>query len=103
MNANQPGWVKLLESILRDSIPLRDGLCRDPRQAQLFDGATEDDVAEAVAICSRCPDLQRCEAWYVGLKPSKRPVGICAAQINRPGEDRERRPRGRPRKTAVSS
>ena len=57
--------------------------------------------AQAIGLCSHCPALDRCETWFLGLKPSKRPHGVIAGQINRGPEERERRPPGRPRK-AVS-
>jgi WhiB family redox-sensing transcriptional regulator len=59
--------------------------------------------AQAIGLCrNSCPSLTRCEAWFLGLKPSKRPLGVVAGQINLGAEDRERRPPGRPRTTAVS-
>jgi WhiB family redox-sensing transcriptional regulator len=82
---------------------------RCKNRAHLFDpaapGENPDTVSarhnHAVGLCEHCPSLTRCEAWVSGLKPSQRPLGVVAGQINRGPEERERRPPGRPRK-AVS-
>jgi Transcription factor WhiB len=59
--------------------------------------------AQAIGLCSHCPSLTRCQTWFLGLNPSKRPLGVIAGQINRERpEERERRPPGRPRKAEVS-
>jgi len=54
---------------------------------------------QAVSLCERCPSLDRCRTWFEALPPRKRPHGVVAGQINRGPEERESRPRGRPRKT----
>jgi hypothetical protein len=57
--------------------------------------------AQATGLCERCPALDRCADWFDGLRPSKRPLGVVACQINRGPEERERRQPGRPRKAAT--
>ena len=72
----------------------------------LFDeaqpGENPDTVAarhnQALGHCSHCPSLTRCQTWFLGLKPSKRPPGVVAGQIIQGPEELERRPPGRPRK-----
>jgi hypothetical protein len=66
----------------------------------LFDEAAPGEDAEtvayrqtqAIALCSRCPALARCEDWFDALPPRKRPAGVIAGQL-RPS------PVGRPRNT----
>jgi hypothetical protein len=93
-----PGWVLLLESMLRQSISLPGALCRGHGGGP-FDGSSDDDVAEASAICSRCPEIQRFRDWASSI-PKRKLSGVVA------GEHREwyshgslRKPR-RPRKAA---
>jgi hypothetical protein len=54
--------------------------------------------AQAVGLCQHsCPSLSRCETWFLGLKPSKRPLGgVVAGQVRGP------RSAGRPRKAEAS-
>jgi WhiB family redox-sensing transcriptional regulator len=93
--------VCLLVKVLAGSPRLPGALCRNP-SPEVFDGETEADVAEAIALCQQCPALTPCQTWLLGLKPSKRPLGVVAAQINRGPEERERRTPGRPRKADAS-
>jgi Transcription factor WhiB len=52
----------------------------------LFDAADPGEDPETVAarhsqalgLCSRCPAQKDCKTWFLSLKPSKRPPGICA-------------------------
>lgn len=77
---------------------LQGARCRG--RAHLFDEAAPNEKPETVAarhaqalgICSRCPSLNPCETWFLGLTPSKRPLGVVAGRIN------QTRPAGRPRK-----
>ncbi|OBG48325.1 hypothetical protein [Mycolicibacterium fortuitum] len=46
----------------------------------------------ALHLCRTCSALASCTEWFDSLKPSKRPVGVIAGQINHP------RLPGRPRK-----
>ena len=70
---------------------------------RLFDGAApgEDPATvearhtQALGLCQRCPSLNRCETWFLGLKPNRRPEGVIAGRINQP------RAAERPRKAAV--
>jgi hypothetical protein len=62
-----PGWVLLLEAVLRKSISLPNALCRTSERAHVFDGANGEDVAAASAICRQCPEIQRCRDWASGL------------------------------------
>lgn len=37
---------------------------------------------QALGLCSRCPSLKPCKAWFQSLPPSKKPGGIIAGQIH---------------------
>jgi hypothetical protein len=50
-----------LFAALRGIPKLPDAACRG--RSDLFDGATEEDIAEATAVCSRCPELNACKRW----------------------------------------
>jgi hypothetical protein len=47
--------------------------------------------AQALALCSRCPSLARCEDWFASLPSKKRPLGVVAGRVNNP------KPVGRPK------
>lgn len=47
----------------------------------VFDGETDDDIAEAMAICARCPALQQCTEWHRSLPRRHRPIGVVAGQV----------------------
>jgi hypothetical protein len=77
---------------------------RCKNRAPLYDPAAPGENFDTVSARHngrRCPSLTRCQTWLLGLKPSRRPLGVVAGQVNRGPGDRERRPPGRPRK-AVS-
>jgi hypothetical protein len=40
--------------------------------------------ALAVELCSYCPALTRCQSWFYGLTPKKRPLGVVAGRVNNP-------------------
>ncbi|WP_235633005.1 WhiB family transcriptional regulator [Mycolicibacterium fluoranthenivorans] len=63
-------------------------LCRGV--PELFDSEEPDDVAEAVALCERCPALEACRTWTDGLRYPSLPSGVVA------GRRRSRRPRVQP-------
>jgi hypothetical protein len=67
--------------VLRQSPSLPRALCRDA-PPHLFDATTEADTARAVAICSWCPELQRCKAWAATL-PANTLHGVVAGQRHR--------------------
>lgn len=50
----------------------------------------------ALHLCRTCSALASCTEWFDSLKPSKRPVGVIAGQINQP------RLPGRPRKDEIA-
>jgi hypothetical protein len=50
--------------------------------------------AQAIGLCSHCPALPRCAAWFDSLPPSKRPEGVVAGKL-RPSRV------GRPRKETI--
>jgi hypothetical protein len=55
---------------LSRAIPkLPKALCR--QHVDVFDDETPDGIAEAVAICGRCPELDACAAWAATLAPRK--------------------------------
>ncbi len=62
----------------------------------LFDEQTPDEstgeartrYAAAVAVCTDCPALDPCAAWFDGLRPRDRPVGIIAGRIHIPKQRR---------------
>jgi hypothetical protein len=81
--------------------------CR--RKHALFDEAQPGEApetvqqrhAQALSLCLReCPARERCETWYLGLKPSSRPTGVVAGQVWENGKPKSERPPGRPRKAA---
>jgi hypothetical protein len=56
------GTLAALAAILRDT-PKLDGLCKAHPDANVFDGETEADVAEALVTCARCPFRRQCADW----------------------------------------
>lgn len=83
---------------------LPDAACRgrhelfDPRD--LNDPDRPDVEAHALALCSRCPALAGCRAWFDGLPARLQPHGVVAGVVRRPPAPRDARPRGLPRKAA---
>ncbi|AFM16986.1 hypothetical protein Mycch_2203 [Mycolicibacterium chubuense NBB4] len=66
----------------------------DPPNHGVEPGEAEYAERAAQRLCSVCPALVRCAAWFESLPPSRRPLGVVAGRVNRP------RPVGRPRRTA---
>lgn len=68
-------------------------LCRG--RPHLFDGksgrestpAAEARYAQALALCERCPSLERCGDWLDGLPRSRRPLGVVAGRIRAPKDN----------------
>ena len=56
--------------------------CRMPcaAAAQMFDSEDPADVAEAVGLCRRCPELGACRAWVDRLDYTARPTGVVAGR-----------------------
>jgi hypothetical protein len=79
--------VDLLTMVLQRVPKLPGALCRN--RSELFDGEEPEDIAEAVALCARCPALDACRAWVDRLEYRARPSGVIAGRYRRP-----RRPRG---------
>lgn len=56
----------------------------------LFDEAHPDEPeevtqarhAQALGLCSRCPSLEPCRAYFDRLKPRQRPGGVIAGQVH---------------------
>jgi hypothetical protein len=79
-----------LESLL-DAIGAAPALpgARCRRRHHLFDEAAPGEDphpvaarhAQAIGLCSHCPAARRCAAWFDSLKPSKRPRGVVAGQV----------------------
>ncbi len=59
----------------------------DPPAADEAAEATAARHAQAVGLCQRCPARDACEAWFVRLKPARRPLGVIAGRVN-PGKPR---------------
>lgn len=38
--------------------------------------------AEALRLCSGCPELAPCGAWFDSLRPKDRPLGVIAGRLN---------------------
>jgi hypothetical protein len=95
--------IRLLAGILAGSPRLPDALCRN-RSPEVFDGETEADVTEAIALCQRCPDRAPCARWAASL-PDKAVSGVIAGElrewVSHESLRRPRRPPGRPRKAVV--
>lgn len=55
----------------------------------LFDGGPPGESPEvrearhgqALALCARCPALDRCETWFDSLPRRQRPVGVIAGKV----------------------
>ena len=45
--------------------------------------------AQALALCQRCPSLDRCGDWLTSLPPRKRPPGVIAGTIRTDDDRRE--------------
>lgn len=73
--------VDLLALVLHCQPALPGALCRD--RSSLFDSEDPDDVAEAVALCGRCPDLAQCRQWVGTLTTRNRPAGVVAGRLYR--------------------
>jgi hypothetical protein len=69
--------ITLLGNILRGVPRLPGALCRG--QHHLFDSDLPADVADAAALCNRCPALQACAEWSSGLKHNQA-NGVIAAE-----------------------
>lgn len=70
------GPVALLERVLANLPAMPDAACIG--HADLFDAETLDraaDAAEALAICDRCPALDRCHRWAAS-QPRARLIGV---------------------------
>jgi hypothetical protein len=53
-------------------------------RAAMFDGRTPRAVAEAQAICFRCPALSACRTWLAATPVNRRPSGVIAGQLVKP-------------------
>jgi Transcription factor WhiB len=42
-----------------------------PQARDLFDREDPEAIAEAITICGRCPERQRCAAWASTVSPHK--------------------------------
>jgi hypothetical protein len=75
---NPDAIVELLAALIGDRPDLSDCACRD--HWRVFDASANDERARAtaLAICTQCPALARCQAWYGSLPNSHKPVGVCA-------------------------
>lgn len=51
---------------------------------ELYDAAIEaaSARAEALRLCSGCPELAPCGAWVDSLRPKDRPLGVVAGRLN---------------------
>ena len=80
-----PGPIALLEVVLRGTPSLPKALCR--RQYRLFDADDPDQIErenqqrEALRLCSRCPELQKCRDYVDALPASQRPHGVVAGVL----------------------
>jgi hypothetical protein len=80
-----PGPIALLEVILRGTPSLPKALCR--KQYRLFDADDPDQIErenqqrEALRLCSRCPELQKCRDYVDTLPTSQRPHGVVAGVL----------------------
>ena len=56
-------------------------------QYEIFDRVVDEGRGPAekaaLAICERCPELQRCGDWLDGLPAKQRPFGVTAKQVRR--------------------
>jgi WhiB family redox-sensing transcriptional regulator len=64
-------------------IPRLDG-CACRSRHRLFESDDPSDIADAVAICGRCPALDACSRWYDSLPPRHRMHGVTVAGQWRP-------------------
>jgi WhiB family redox-sensing transcriptional regulator len=71
--------VDLFEA-LRGIPPLPGALCRG--EHELFDDTDLPD--EALELCSRCPALAGCTAWFEALPARHRPRGVIAGRVHKP-------------------
>ena len=56
-------------------------------QYEIFDRVVDEGRGPAekaaLAICERCPELERCGEWVDSLPPGRRPYGITAKRVRR--------------------
>lgn len=74
-----------LLAMLASSPDLAGAVCTDPGVREVFDAAAESTAVEvsedALWACGRCPALQACRTWVLGLPPSRRPLGVVGGLI----------------------
>lgn len=66
---NADAVIELLASLGRTTPALPNAACRN--HTDLFDREDPDGIAEAVAICRRCPELAACQRWPASMNPNK--------------------------------
>jgi WhiB family redox-sensing transcriptional regulator len=58
----------------------------------LWDEVDDPEVIEyTTQQCLRCPVLAECWLWIDSLKPSRRPIGVCAGEVYREPVPRQRK------------
>jgi hypothetical protein len=85
------GSLALLERVLANLPAMPDAACIG--HAELFDADTVDratDAAEALALCDRCPELDRCHRWAAS-QPHGRLTGVVAGAWFIPSEHKAQR------------
>jgi hypothetical protein len=74
--------------------PLRGARCKG--RSEIWDEHDDPELVEyALNQCRSCKAHAACESYFLGLRPSQRPHGVIAGQVNRPPKPR------RPKDTAA--
>ncbi|WP_165607102.1 WhiB family transcriptional regulator [Mycolicibacter kumamotonensis] len=95
--ARDGGSVELLAAVLAGVPRLTGAACRG--HVALFDAAADGDrqaAQGAVAICQRCPVIDRCAQWIADAHPRRPPPGVWAAQYQPPTTSRRKATNDRP-------
>ena len=60
----------------------------DEQHPEESTGEARTRYAAAVAVCTGCPALDPCAAWFDSLRPRDRPTGVIAGRVHIPKQRR---------------
>lgn len=80
---------ELLIGALAGIPDLRKARCKGRTEWDEYD--CMETVEYCIHRCNSCVELQKCREWYLALRPSQRPVGVCAGELRRPPRPRKQK------------